>query len=201
MTVHSGIFGPVHTGILSGIQLYGALRLQRRLEPCSTTSAAGPSRCVPPPCGTTAQPNSGAPPSAGTSTLLLTSSRLCPVSVAFPPSRTTSLTLRHLLRLLGPRAGSPPRRHWSPSASCRVSPSTLRCLLHLLGQSGGFQAAVTGLLNDPKNKVCWIIIFEAMDVLPLLNSSRVLKHSIRECVRRGKSAAVGATLARRCHRK
>ena len=52
MTVHSGIFGPVHTGILSGIELFG-------LEPCSTTSATGPSRCVPPPCGTTAPPKSG----------------------------------------------------------------------------------------------------------------------------------------------
>ena len=65
MTVHSSIFGPVHTGILSGIQLCGALRLQRRLESCSTTSAAGPNRCVPPPCGTTAPPKSGAPPSCG----------------------------------------------------------------------------------------------------------------------------------------
>ena len=54
MTVHPGIFGPVHTGIL---------RLQRRLEPCSITSATGPSRCVPPQCGTTAPPKSGASPS------------------------------------------------------------------------------------------------------------------------------------------
>ena len=51
MTVHSGICGPVHTGIVSDIKLFGARRLQRRLEPCSTTSATGPSRCVPPPCG------------------------------------------------------------------------------------------------------------------------------------------------------
>ena len=61
MTVHSGTFGPVHTGILSGIQLYGALRFQRRLESCSITSAAGPNRCVPPPCGTTAPPCPGLP--------------------------------------------------------------------------------------------------------------------------------------------
>ena len=32
MTVHSGIFGPVHTGIVSGIELFGAIRLQRRLH-------------------------------------------------------------------------------------------------------------------------------------------------------------------------
>ena len=85
MTVHSGIFGPVHTGILSGIQLYGALRFQRRLESCSTTSAAGPNRCVPPPCGTTAPPKSGAPPPAGSSALPLTYSRFRPVR-ARPPA-------------------------------------------------------------------------------------------------------------------
>ena len=34
MTVHSGFFGPVHTGIVSGIELFVALRLQRRLQPC-----------------------------------------------------------------------------------------------------------------------------------------------------------------------
>ena len=32
MTVYSGIFGLVHTGIVSGIKLFGALRLQRRLD-------------------------------------------------------------------------------------------------------------------------------------------------------------------------
>ena len=90
MTVHSGIFGPVHTGILSGIELFGALRLQRRLEPCSTTSATGPSRCVPPPCGTTAPPKSGAPPSARTGPFLLTSSRLRPVR-AQPPATVCGL--------------------------------------------------------------------------------------------------------------
>ena len=61
MTVHSGTFGPVHTGIVSDIKLFGARRLQRRLEPRPTTSATGPSRCVPPPCGTTAQPCPGLP--------------------------------------------------------------------------------------------------------------------------------------------
>ena len=34
----------------------GALRLQRRLERCSITSATGESVCVPAPCGTTAPP-------------------------------------------------------------------------------------------------------------------------------------------------
>ena len=38
MTVHSGIGRPVHTGIVSSIKLFGALRFQRRLEPSSTTS-------------------------------------------------------------------------------------------------------------------------------------------------------------------
>ena len=61
MTVHSGTFGPVHTGIVSDIKLFGAPHLQRRLEPRSTTSATGPSRCVPPPCGTTAQLCPGLP--------------------------------------------------------------------------------------------------------------------------------------------
>ena len=124
-----------------------------------------------------------------------------PQSVAFPSSRTTPLTLRHLLRLLGPRAGSPPWRHRFPSASCRVSPSTLRGPLHLLGQSGGFQAATTGLLGDPKNKVFMTIVPEAIDALQLLNSRCVLKHAIRECIRRWKTDAVGATLARSRRRK
>ena len=124
-----------------------------------------------------------------------------PLSVAFPSSRTTPLALRHRLHLLGPRAGSLPRRHRSSSAPSRVSPCTLRGLLHLSGRSGGFQAAKTGLLDNPKNKVFLTIISEAIDALLLLNSSRVLKHSIRECIRRGKTAAVGATLARRCHKK
>ena len=35
-------------------------------------------------------------------------------------------------------------------------------------------------------------------MLQFLDSSSVLMHSIRECIRRKKSAAVGATLARRC---
>ena len=76
MTVHSGIFGPVHTGILSDIELFGALRLQRRLDPCSTTSATGLSRCVETPCGTTAPPKSGASCSRRVSTASLGSSRL-----------------------------------------------------------------------------------------------------------------------------
>ena len=37
-----------------------------------------------------------------------------PQSVAFPSSRTTPLAQRHLVCLLGPRAGSPPWRHRSP---------------------------------------------------------------------------------------
>ena len=204
MTVHSGIFGPVHTGILSGIQLYGALRLQRRLESCSTTSAAGPNRCVPPPCGTTAPPNSGAPllrvlahSLLRTPGFALSGRGRLPQSVAFPSSRTTPLTLRHLLRLLGPRAGSPPWRHRSPSASCRVSPSTLRGLLHLLGQSGGFQAATTGLLGDPKNKVFMTIVPEAIDALQLLNSRCVLKQEMenrcRGCDPGTKPSPEGAT--------
>ena len=124
-----------------------------------------------------------------------------PQSVAFPSSRTTPLTPRHLLRLLGPRAGSPPWRHRSPSASCRVSPSTLRGPPHLLGHSGGFQAATTGLLGDPKNKVFMTIVPEAIDALQLLNSRCVLKHAVRECIRRWKTDAVGATLARSRRRK
>ena len=124
-----------------------------------------------------------------------------PQSVAFPSSRTTPLTLRHLLCLLGPQAGSPPWRHRSPSASCRVSPSTLRGLLHLLEQSSGFQAATTGLFGDPKNKEFMTIVPEAIDELQLLNRRRVLKRAIRECIRRWKTDAVGATLARSSRRK
>ena len=76
MTVHSGIFGPVHTG-----NSVGHRALRRRLEPCSTTSATGPSRCVPPPCGTTAPPKSGAHPSARTSPFVLQASP-CPGTAA-----------------------------------------------------------------------------------------------------------------------
>ena len=113
MTVHSGICGPVHTGILSGIELFGALRLQRRLEPCSTTSATGPSRCVPPPCGTTAPPKSGAYPSPTFCVPLLTPQvvptlgfdRRPGLFQAPPSSWTTSSTLPRRVRLLGLSGG------------------------------------------------------------------------------------------------
>ena len=149
-----------------------------------------------------------APPPAGSSALPLTYSRFRPVR-ARPPATvcgfpffanyatyTTSPAMSSR-----PRAGSPPWRHRSPSASCRVSPSALRGLLHLLGQSGGFQAATTVLLGDPKNKEFMTIVTEAIDELQLLNRRRVLKRAIRECIRRWKTDAVGATLARSSRRK
>ena len=113
MTVHSGICGPVHTGILLGIELFGALRLQRRLEPCSTTSATGPSKCVPPPCGTTAPPKSGAYPSPTFGVPLLTPQvvptlgfdRRPGLFQAPPSSWTTSSTLPRRVRLLGLSGG------------------------------------------------------------------------------------------------
>ena len=179
---HSGIFGPVHTGILSGIQLFGALRLQRRLESYSTTSATGPSRCVPPPCGTTAQPNSGAPPPAGSSALFLTSSRFRPVR-ARPPATVCGFPFfaNCATYTTSPAMSSRAAGWVSPVATSvpfgvvHGSPSTLRGLLHLLGQSGGFQAATTGLLGDPKNKEFMTIVPEAIDELQLLNRRRVFE--------------------------
>ena len=194
MTVHSDTFGPVQTGIVSDIKLLGAVRLQRRLEPRSTTSATGPRRCVPPPCGTTAQPCPGLR-SARTGTFRLTPSWLNHVR-DHPPA-----TLCGSPFLVGPRAGSHPWRHRSPSPPSRVSLFTLRGLLQVRGLSGGFQAAATELLSDPTDEVCWIIVPEGMDVLQFLDSSSVLMHSIREYIQRKKSAAVGATLVRRCRRR
>ena len=52
---HSGKREQVLTGNDFRGKLFGALRFRRRLELCSTTTAMGLSRCVPPPCGTTAQ--------------------------------------------------------------------------------------------------------------------------------------------------
>ena len=207
MTVHSGIFGPVHTGILSGIQFYGALRLQRRLESAPPLRLRGPNRCVPPSCGTTAPSNSGAPLPASSSALPLTSSRFRPFR-ARPPATVCGFPFfaNYATYASSPAtssgAGSPPWRQQSPSASSRVSPSTLRCLLHLPGQSGGFQAALTGLLGDPKDKGFMTIVPEAIDALQLLNSRRVLKHTIRECIRRWKTAAepVAGCLLGKCFR-
>ena len=193
MTVHSDTFGPVQTGIVSDIKLFGAPRLQRRLEPRSTLRLRGRAgvfhrRAAPPHSPVQASP------SARTSTFRLTPSWLNHVR-DHPPA-----TLCGSPFLVGPRAGSHPWRHRSPSPPSRVSLFTLRGLLQVRGLSGGFQAAATELLSDPTDEVCWIIVCEGMDVLQFLDSSSVLMHSIRECTRRKKSAAVGATLARRCPR-
>ena len=144
MTVHSGIFGPVHTGIVSGIELFGALRLQRRLELCSTTTATGPSSCVPPPCGTTAPPRSGAPLSPRTCVVVFSPQVVVTPSLdcrpglfqALPSSGTLAFALRHRVHVLGPRAGSLPWRFSPPSAPSRACPFTLRGLLPVPGLLG-----------------------------------------------------------------
>ena len=163
MTVHSGIFGPVHTGIVSGIEFFGALRLQRRLELCSTTTATGPSSCVPPPCGTTAPPKSAAPPSPRTCVIVLSPQVVLTPSLdcrpglfqALPSSGILSFTLHHRVHVPGPRAG-PPRGDFLP----------------VPGPLGGFQAAATRLLDDPKSKVYRFVISGTTDALQLNNSSR-----------------------------
>ena len=126
MTVHSGTFGPVHTGIVSDIKLFGARRLQRRLEPRSTTSATGRAgvfhrRAAPPHSPVQASL------SARTSTFRLTSS--WPNHVRdHPPATFCGSPF-----LVEPRAGSPPWRYRSPSPPSRVCPFTLRGLLQVRG--------------------------------------------------------------------
>ena len=86
-----------------------------------------------------------------------------PLSVAFPSSWTTSLTLRYCLHLLWPRAGSPLRRHRVPPTALTSSFGTLRPGLRLLGLSGGFQGAAKG--NDCNTNGKALHIVDAGDVL------------------------------------
>ena len=113
MTVHYGIFGPVHTGIVSGIQLFVALRYQQRLEHCSTTSATGPNRCVTPGHHRTALP-----PSTCSGTPCHPSSRFRPVR-ARPPATVCGLPSFANYVTYAPSPGT------SSRAAGWVSPATI----------------------------------------------------------------------------
>ena len=129
--------------------------------------------------------------SAGTSTFRLTSS--WPNHVRdHPPA-----TLCGSPFFVEPRAGSPPWRFRSPSPPSRVCPFTLRGLLQVRGLVDS-SLRQRGSSAIPLTRCSGSLSSVGMDVLQFLDSSSVLMHSIRECIRRKKSAAVGATLARRC---
>ena len=106
---HSSVSGLLHTGSGYILKVGCALRHRQRLELCSTTTATKPSRCVPPPCGTTAPPKSGALPSF-TSTVSLLTPQVVPAPGldcrpglfhSFPSSSTTRSTLPRRVRLPG----------------------------------------------------------------------------------------------------
>ena len=110
---HSSVSGLVHTGSGYILKVGYALRHRRRLELCSTTTATGPSRCLPPPCGTTGPPKSGAPPSF-TSTVALLTPQVVPAPgldcrpglfQAFPSSSTAWSTLLRRVRPPGLSSG------------------------------------------------------------------------------------------------
>ena len=112
------------------------------------TAATLPSKCIPPPRGTTCAALSGHPlPRRLAGHVLCLPACLHfrgrpPASLsACPSSTTTSVTLRHVLQLLWPRPGLPPQRHWVRSSFSSCHCTTFQRRLPLLGPPGGFQVA------------------------------------------------------------
>ena len=154
---HSGVFGPVHTGIDYILEASCALRPWRRRVSDSHTPASVPFRCVPPPRGTTAQPSSGHALPRGLParflTVLQAVGRQPTLRLALLPEvRCTRFVFPYMFS--GRGLGLPPRRYCFSSLRSHSMSSTLHRLLCLPGLPGGFQVAATG---DEKSSTCEVL--------------------------------------------